>query len=75
MNASLFPIFALLPVMLGPLPQDDGGSLLVELCGGGTLKIDLGQNEDEPAPPCRTKGCHAGECRKGNLVRSSGVRL
>lgn len=70
MNALAFATFALLPVMLGPLPQDDGAALLVELCGGGTLTIDLGQDKDEPAPPCNAKGCHAGECRKGSANKS-----
>lgn len=72
MNSSVYATLALLPVMLGPLPQDEGGSLLVELCGGGTLSIDLGQNEDEPAPapPCHAKGCHAGECRKGSAGKA-----
>ncbi|OGS51496.1 MAG: hypothetical protein A3J40_10535 [Erythrobacter sp. RIFCSPHIGHO2_12_FULL_63_10] len=59
--------------MLGPLPQDEGGSLMVELCSGGTLAIDLGQRdgggEDEPPEPCHAKACHAGACRKDGAAK------
>lgn len=68
MNSSVYAAMALLPIMLGPLPQDRGGSLLVELCGGGTLAIDLGKGgdngNDKLPQPCHAKGCHAGGCRK-----------
>lgn len=70
MNSSVYAVLALLPVMLGPLPQSEGGSLLVELCSGGTLAIDLGQGEDDLPSPCPAKGCHAGECRKGSANKS-----
>lgn len=70
MNSSVYAAMALLPVMIGPLPQDDGAALLVELCGGGTLTIDLGQSEDDLPPPCHAKACHAGECRKGEANKA-----
>lgn len=71
MSAALpFALAALLPAMLGPLPQAEGNTLVVALCGGGTITIALSGEDGDgspPAPPapCNFKACHGGDnCRK-----------
>lgn len=65
-----FPaLVALLPAMVGPLPLELGSrSLLLALCGGGSVEIALqGEGGTLPAPattPCCVKGCHNSERRK-----------
>ena len=65
MNTALFALAALVPVMIGPLPQTgDSQSLVARLCNGGTITIPIpGKAPEEPAP-CFQKGCHAGCGRK-----------
>lgn len=39
--------------------------LISKLCGGGEIRIPIGQSEEEPEPHCPDgKACHAGPCRK-----------
>ncbi|MXP47145.1 hypothetical protein GRI43_07050 [Altererythrobacter luteolus] len=65
MNFSLAAIGVLLPVMIGPLPADDGMQVLqVQLCSGGAISIPIGEQETPPGQPCPAKACHAGACRK-----------
>jgi hypothetical protein len=62
---SLAPAFAvatLLPVLFGPLPAESP-TLNAELCGGGTITIPLGKNDEEKRD-CHPKACHAGTCRE-----------
>lgn len=67
--ASLAGLAALLPAMVGPLPQDQGQpSLLLALCGGGAMQVALRGRDGAPLPVaptlCCAKGCHTGERRK-----------
>lgn len=69
MTALPFALAALLPAMLGPLPQAERDMLVVALCGGGTIAIALSgkDRDDTPTPPapCNLKACHGGDnCRK-----------
>ena len=63
MNAASLAVLALIPMAIGPLPQNEN-SLTVALCNGGTITIPIGQ-KDEPSKQrdCHQKGCHAGACR------------
>ncbi|QYJ07809.1 hypothetical protein [Qipengyuania flava] len=67
MSAAHIALAALLPMIVGPLPTA-GTSVTALLCGPDgvtrTITIDLPRKDDAPAEPCRTKGCHAGNCRK-----------
>jgi len=62
--AELFALVAMIPALTNaPVPQSDAGtsSLIVALCGGGSVAIDLA---GKGAPmrgtsPCCAKGCHA----------------
>ncbi|UAB79873.1 hypothetical protein INR77_04135 [Erythrobacter sp. SCSIO 43205] len=62
---------ALVPIMTGPLPNDEK-SLLIELCSGGQISIPLGNETPADDHPCDPQACHAGTCRekpkKGNLI-------
>lgn len=62
MNTSSLAIFAVLPMITGPLPEEEK-SLVAALCGGGTITIPLGNN-DQPKRDCHPKACHAANCRK-----------
>lgn len=62
MNAALFALAALVPAMIGPLPQSER-SITLGLCNGGAVSIPLPARKDTPAP-CAQKGCHAGCSRK-----------
>ncbi|MBE5074768.1 hypothetical protein IM511_10705 [Erythrobacteraceae bacterium E2-1 Yellow Sea] len=61
-----FALAALIPAMMGPLPQAEGDVLVVALCGGGAISIPLNDGDQQPAPaPCNFKACHGGDsCRK-----------
>lgn len=66
MNAAGFSLIALLPALLGPLPQE-GKTITALLCSGDrVIEIDIPIADDEPAQdgPCHNQGCHAGSCRK-----------
>ena len=57
-----FALAALIPVLIGPLPQESA-ALTAKLCGGGEITIPLGQ--DTPSErECHPKPCHAGTCRE-----------
>jgi hypothetical protein len=67
--ASLAGVMALLPAMVGPLPQEGGHpSLMLALCGGGAMQVQLRGRDGAPLPtaptPCCAKGCHTAERRK-----------
>jgi hypothetical protein len=68
-GASLAGLLALIPAMVGPLPLDNGHpSLLLALCGGGSVEVAL-QREDgnlpaPPSTPCCAKGCHSAERKR-----------
>jgi hypothetical protein len=67
--SSLAGVLALLPAMVGPLPQDQGHpSLMLALCGGGAMQVALRDRDGAPLPtapvPCCAKGCHAGHRKK-----------
>ena len=66
MSTLPFAFAALIPAMLGPIPQAEGDALVVALCGGGTISIPLNDGGERPAPaPCNFKACHGGDsCRK-----------
>lgn len=59
----ILAILALIPVAIGPLPEEQQ-SITSALCNGGTITIPLGDNEPEPSGDCHQKGCHAGSCRE-----------
>lgn len=63
MTPYLWPAMAaLIPLAFGPLPQPSE-SITLSLCSGRTVTIPIDGEEDQ-APPCSAKGCHAGSCRK-----------
>jgi hypothetical protein len=70
MTLAVIPaLFALLPAMVGPVPLEQGSrSLVLALCGGGSMEIALRSDDGTlPAPattPCCAKGCHNSERRK-----------
>lgn len=57
-----FALLALVPVLVGPLPQQEK-AMIAQLCNGGTITIPLGDDTPAPDPNCHPKGCHAGTCR------------
>lgn len=67
MNAAPFALAALVPAILGPLPAP-GTSVTALLCGADGITrlvtIDIPREPDGQEDGCRTKGCHAGNCRK-----------
>ena len=65
MNSLLLTVFALVPVMIGPLPAEEH-TLTVTLCGSGeVIEIGLGSPApDDGKGDCHQSGCHAGCSRK-----------
>ena len=59
----LIALAALLPVALGPLPQEER-VLTARLCNGGTITIPLDDRDDAPGRDCHPDACHAGTCRE-----------
>jgi hypothetical protein len=60
---------ALVPAMVGPLPEGISASqLMLDLCGGGIVTVALQDDGGLPLAPTRTaccaKGCHADQRRK-----------
>ena len=52
MNIAAFALFALIPAMTGPMPQDaPADALITRLCGGGTVTIPLPGRDPEPVTP------------------------
>jgi hypothetical protein len=58
-----FALLALVPVLIGPLPQQQT-AMIAQLCNGGTITIPLGDDAPAPDRNCHPKGCHAGTCRE-----------
>lgn len=56
-------IVALIPMMSGPLPQEEG-ALTIALCAGGEITIPLSKSNGEEPGECDQQGCHAGNCRQ-----------
>ena len=64
MNSALLGVIALVPAMLGPLPQAGGDtSLTLRLCNGGAITIPVPQKDREEPAPCHAKVRHA-ECSR-----------
>jgi hypothetical protein len=63
MNTPILALIALVPVMIGPLPEAER-SITAQLCSGGSVTIPLGNRDDAPSGDCLQKACHAGNCRK-----------
>jgi len=60
----LLALAALVPMAIGPLPQEQA-SLTLSLCLGGEINIPLNSDENAPVQrDCHQKGCHAGGCRE-----------
>lgn len=59
----LLAILALVPVAIGPLPQDDR-TLTINLCLGGEIIIPLDDREQKQDGDCHQQACHAGSCRE-----------
>lgn len=59
-------MLALLPALIGPLP-DARDQLTVKICGSdAVITISLGGDAPDPGPDpaCHEKACHAGSNRK-----------
>ena len=63
MKGGLFVLTAFVPLITGPVPVERDG-LTVELCGGGSVVIPIGDPDPQAPEPCSAKACHAGNCRK-----------
>jgi hypothetical protein len=60
----LAALVAIVPAMLGP-PHGGGGTLMLTLCGGGTLAVEIpGDPAPRPDSQACVKGCHSGCSRK-----------
>lgn len=71
MIAPTFALVALMPAMLGPLPETEQ-VLVVKLCADGgiaQLAIPIGNDEPDRPDPCHSKGCHAASSRKSLIER------
>lgn len=64
MNGSALAILAIVPLITGPLPDEGENTLTMTLCGGDSITIPLGDQDEMPASDCHQKACHAGNCRK-----------
>lgn len=64
MTPGYLALLALVPVALGPLPQDGERSIVARLCAGGEITIPLRDNAPVLPETCPFKACHAGGCRK-----------
>lgn len=70
MSAALhLALAALIPVLIGPLP-DQGADITARLCNGGTITIPLGDGSPAPEDRCPPKGCHAATCREKDNPQS-----
>ncbi len=56
-------LIALAPMMIGPLPSGQN-AITASLCGGGTIRIPIDGDDDQPTEQPCSKACHAGACRK-----------
>ena len=67
------PILALVPLALGPLPQEDR-VLTIGTCLGVEITIPLSDKDHDQEEDCHPKACHAGTCReKSPKARQSKV--
>lgn len=65
MTFAIVGLIALIPTMIGPLPQASGAATLIaRLCNGGTIVMPLPDRKRDEPVPCPPKGCHAGCDRK-----------
>lgn len=65
MRATVLALFALLPTMVGPLPQvEKASAITARLCNGGTMTIPFPAKRKGSPAPGPHKGCHAGTWRK-----------
>lgn len=64
MSIPSLAILAVLPMITGPLPNEEGRSIVAALCAGGQITIPISGSEDQPKRDCHQKGCHAGNCRR-----------
>lgn len=58
-----FAILALIPIAIGPLPQEER-TLTLSLCQGGDITIPLDDGEGGQNRDCHQSACHAGNCRE-----------
>ena len=59
-----FALAALIPMAIGPLPQESA-SLTLSLCLGGEITIPMkDEDKKQHERDCHQKGCHAGACRE-----------
>ena len=63
MKGSCLALFALLQMMIGPLPEEEK-TLTSALCAGGEITIPLGNEDKESKRDCHQQACHAGNCRQ-----------
>ena len=59
----LFALMAIVPMAIGPLPQEER-TLTARLCNGGEITIPIGDKEDGNKRDCHSKACHVGSCRE-----------
>ncbi len=59
----LFALMAIVPMAIGPLPQEER-TLAAQLCNGGEITIPIGDKEDGNKRDCHSKACHVGNCRE-----------
>lgn len=68
-SSSLLACLAILNFATSPLlaetTSEEDKVLIAKLCGGGEIRIPIGQSKEEQDPHCPDgKACHAGSCRK-----------
>jgi hypothetical protein len=63
MNIAPLAMIAMIPMITGPLPQDQN-ALTVPLCGGGEITIPLGDDKPDGKRDCDAQACHSGTCRE-----------
>lgn len=69
LSSTLFATLAMIPAMTAaPIPQggQTGGAILVALCNGGQIALEIGGDEMPlmAVSPCCAKGCHSSKKRK-----------
>lgn len=63
MSPTPLALIALIPMITGPLPEDER-TLTLGLCNGGEITIPLGDNAPADKRDCHQQACHAGTCRE-----------
>lgn len=64
MNAALPALLSLLPVVIGPLPTAEQGTVTARLCSGGTISIPLPGKPADAPDHHEQLGCHGASNRK-----------